>query len=574
MVPALAEAQPIFAGSSPQPTQRALSNVEAEAAILGAILSRNDLLTDIGGLSPWHFSEPLHQRIFERISALTTEDATVTPVTLRPYFERDDALNELGGLAYLARLTGNAQGLLAPRELADQLRDLAARRQRLEWLEAETTACADIAAPLREIAVPALACAVRPLACLDLAALAKTEPEPKQFIIPRLAPAGEVTLFTGAGAVGKSLLAQQLATALAAGVRTLGLDLVKAPAIYLTCEDDAAQLHWRQSHICRALGVSMASLAGYLHLISLRGQPDNALATIDQGRLNPAPLYGRVAELLRSTGARMACLDNVAHLFAGNENDRGEVTQFVNLLNRLAGDTGAAILLLGHPNKGGDTYSGSTAWLNAVRSQVTMERPKDCEHDPDLRSVHLGKPNYVQSGEAFKCRWSDWAFIRDEDLPDDKRNQLSQAIAVSGENAAFLECLRARTEQGDARAVGPSPGPNYAPSQFEGMPQAKGHDRHALKRAMERLLSIRRIECVTLRNTQKGRDVTVLREVPEGAFDGTPNASPNPSRTLFPDAPEPHPSAPRTHPAHTPPPTGEGVGAPLGGPHPNTPERN
>lgn len=574
MRPALAEVQPIFAASSSPPAQRALHNVEAEAAILGAILSRNDLLIEIGGLTSRHFSEPLHQRIFERISALAAQGAKVTPVTLRPYFEHDQDLCELGGLPYLARLTGNAQGLLAPRELADQLKDLAARRQRLEWLEAETATCTDIATPLREITVPALASAARALECLDLAALAHTEPEPKQFIIPRLAPAGEVTLFTGAGAVGKSLLAQQLATALAAGIRTLGLDLDRAPAIYLTCEDDAAQLHWRQSHICKALGIGMATLAGHLHLISLRGQPDSALATIEQGRLTPAPLYGRLVELLRSTGARLACLDNVAHLFAGNENDRGEVTQFINLLNRLAGDTGAAILLLGHPNKGGDTYSGSTAWLNAVRSQVTMERPKDCEHDPDIRSVHLGKPNYVQSGEAFKCRWSDWAFIRDEDLPEDKRDQLSQAIAVSGENAAFLECLRARAEQGDARSVGPSPGPNYAPSQFEGMPQAKGHDRHALKRAMERLLNIRRIECVTVRNTQKGRDVTVLREVPEGIFGGTPNASPNASRTLFPDAPEPRPSAPRTYPEHTPPPTGEGVGATLGGPHPTPPERN
>ena len=54
---------------------------------------------------------------------------------------------------------------------------------------------------------------------LDWKALASVKPSPKAFIIPMLAPAGEVTLFTGPGSAGKSLLAQQLATALAASLQ-------------------------------------------------------------------------------------------------------------------------------------------------------------------------------------------------------------------------------------------------------------------------------------------------------------------------------------------------------------------
>src|SRR3546814_19155736 len=84
------------------------------------------------------------------------------------------------------------------------------------------------------------------------------------------------------------------------------------------------------------------------------------------------------------TGSKLVFLDNVAHLFTGNENDRGQVTRFVNLLNRLAGNTGAAILLIGHPNKSGDTYSGSTAWLNAVRSQITIDHER-AENGSGLR---------------------------------------------------------------------------------------------------------------------------------------------------------------------------------------------
>ena len=61
--------------------------------------------------------------------ALIDRKAVVTPVTLKPYFESDEALEELGGTAYLARLTADGQGLLAPRELAEQIYDLALLRE-------------------------------------------------------------------------------------------------------------------------------------------------------------------------------------------------------------------------------------------------------------------------------------------------------------------------------------------------------------------------------------------------------------------------------------------------------------
>ena len=106
------------------------SNVEAEAAFLGAALIDNRVLEElVSPLHPDHFFEPVHARIFERILQLLDRKAVVTPVTLRPYFEADEALKELGGVAYLARLTADGQGLLAPRELAQQIYDLALLRE-------------------------------------------------------------------------------------------------------------------------------------------------------------------------------------------------------------------------------------------------------------------------------------------------------------------------------------------------------------------------------------------------------------------------------------------------------------
>jgi RecA-family ATPase len=334
------------------------------------------------------------------------------------------------------------------------------------------------------------AIAAAAIATLDWVALAKVKPAPKAFVIPLLAPAGEVTLFTGAGSAGKSLLAQQLATALAAGVQTLRLNMGQAPAIYLTCEDDEGQLHWRQAHICEALGVPMASLAGMLEVASLRGALDNALGVAGpDGEFTLSASYHRIAALIRRTGAKLVALDNVAHLFPGNENDRGEVTRFVNALNRLAGDSGAAIILLGHPNKSGDDYSGSTAWLNAVRSQFVIE------HDlqTDMRTLTVGKANYARKGERLRFAWVDWAFVLEDDLPPDTARKLADTAKAHAGNDAFLRCLALCTEQ--RRNVSHKPGSNYAPKIFAGMPAAKGMKKPEFEAAMERLLGLKAIEC-------------------------------------------------------------------------------
>ncbi|MFM5924635.1 MAG: replicative DNA helicase [Novosphingobium sp.] len=106
------------------------SNVEAEAAFLGAALIDNRVIEElVTPLRPDHFFEPVHARIYERVLQLLDRKAVVTPVTLRPYFEADEALKDLGGAAYLARLTADGQGLLAPRELAEQIYDLALLRE-------------------------------------------------------------------------------------------------------------------------------------------------------------------------------------------------------------------------------------------------------------------------------------------------------------------------------------------------------------------------------------------------------------------------------------------------------------
>lgn len=441
----------------------------------------------------YHFSGYVHGRT---VFILPDNDPTGGEQAARA----KDAIETAGGTVHVIELPGLGHG-----------EDI------IDW-----TGTAD---NLRALADKALGTDALPLPTLDLAELAKTRAKPKLFAIERMAPLGEVTKFTGPGSAGKSLLGQQLATASAAATgQCLGLSVQPGPAIYLTCEDDAEQLHWRQERLCAALSVDMASLAGKLHLVSLRGELGNELATFgSDGRMTPSAAFHRLSAMLRETGAKLAFLDNVAHLFAGNENDRGEVTRFINLLNKLAGETGAAIVLLGHPNKNGDDWSGSTAWPNSVRSHAHIEH----DVETDIRTLRLPKSNYGQKGNLVQFHWVDGAFVRDEDLPPDTRKELAETIMASADNRLFLACLAERNKQ--RRHVSEKPtAQNYAPKIFATMPESKGIGRKRLTDAMDRLFRIEQIERGFIyRDTAEGKDIHGLRETSGESREGSGNLSGN-----------------------------------------------
>ncbi|WP_326524246.1 replicative DNA helicase [Sphingomonas sp.] len=115
---------------SPETTPAQLpQNIEAEAALLGAMMIDNRLADDVlDRIEAEHFFEPLHGRIFSAIRSLRQNDMLATPVTLRPMFDGDEGMRALGGPAYLAQLTGSGAGLIGAKQFAQQIYDLAMLR--------------------------------------------------------------------------------------------------------------------------------------------------------------------------------------------------------------------------------------------------------------------------------------------------------------------------------------------------------------------------------------------------------------------------------------------------------------
>jgi len=118
-----------IAESASEPAQILPQNVEAEAALLGALMIDNRLVEDVQlKLRPDHFFEPLHGRIYESILRMTDANRVANPVTLKPMFDGDEAMKEVGGPAYLAQLTGSGAAIIGARDFAAQIYDLALLR--------------------------------------------------------------------------------------------------------------------------------------------------------------------------------------------------------------------------------------------------------------------------------------------------------------------------------------------------------------------------------------------------------------------------------------------------------------
>ncbi len=205
-------------------------------------------------------------------------------------------------------------------------------------------------------------------------------------------------------------------------------------------------------------------------------------------------VWRQIVKLIETLRPRLVVLDTLADLFGGDEINRSQTRQFVQLLRGAALEFNTSIVLLAHPSvagmKSGTGTSGSTAWSNSVRSRLYLDRLRDgdTELDPDARILSTKKSNYGPVGQSIALRWCAGAFRTTSGDAD-----VSEAVSASHIRAenAFLELLRMYVEQ--RRDVSATPSSSYAPARFAQEDLGKLIGKEALTSAMTRLLSAGRI---------------------------------------------------------------------------------
>jgi replicative DNA helicase len=104
-------------------------NVEAEQALLGAILVNNEAFYRVSDfLEPQHFFEPVHRVIFEVAGQLIRAGKVATPVTIKTFLPADLAIGDLNLAQYIARLAAEATTIINAEDYGRSVYDLAVRR--------------------------------------------------------------------------------------------------------------------------------------------------------------------------------------------------------------------------------------------------------------------------------------------------------------------------------------------------------------------------------------------------------------------------------------------------------------
>ena len=275
----------------------------------------------------------------------------------------------------------------------------------------------------RHLALAALRDLVTPLRPVDYREPETDDPYSiREWLIPAWMPAGRLGLFSGAGGVGKSWLALQVAAVMAhGGGHFLGcqekeghlphspvITAPGGPVTYLTWEDDYDEVVHRLNVIRdglvgvqtrRRMKLADLSERGPLWGVGYAPKQSHALD------LTTALGY-QIREDAQRTGTRLLIIDPLGAAFAGNENDRKEVRQFCTSWDGWGRRVGCAVLIIGHPPKtSGAAYSGSTEWHNAIRYRWNLEMLKtgvgsgnEAETAPGLTCE---KMSYANDGQPF-----------------------------------------------------------------------------------------------------------------------------------------------------------------------------
>jgi replicative DNA helicase len=109
------------------------TNLQAEQALLGALLANNKAFERVGEfLTPEHFADPIHGRIFAAIARRVEAGQLADAVTLKAEFEHSGTLAEVGGTVYLAQLLGAMVGIINAGEYGRAIHDAWLRRQLID----------------------------------------------------------------------------------------------------------------------------------------------------------------------------------------------------------------------------------------------------------------------------------------------------------------------------------------------------------------------------------------------------------------------------------------------------------
>lgn len=205
------------------------------------------------------------------------------------------------------------------------------------------------------------------------------EPEPLDFVIEGVVPKGEVVLLGGDGGQGKSYLAMAMACCMAGGSSWGELGFNGQQVAFLSMEDSEQVMRLRRDQIIEEYGLDRATVHRRLKLVDAGEAEVLAFEGFAGSRRSLSTTKSAMRLLEQALGFDLVILDSASQAFAGNENDRVMVTQFIKGLRSFVRGFDGSMILVAHIDKvaargksNGSSYSGSTAWNNSAKARLAL----------------------------------------------------------------------------------------------------------------------------------------------------------------------------------------------------------
>jgi hypothetical protein len=388
----------------PDVAKKLPSNLEAERAVLGAILLDNQALKTVmaAQLSGDDFFLPQNRLIFQFMSKLAAASQAIDLLTLADELNREKYLEAAGGAAYLASLADGMPRVSNVKYYAEIVARDARRRRTVHGAYRVEQMAHDENIPLEDVErefelvlkQAKLGTITNPAAVVGFQSLLTRECAPIEYAIePLLSKRGTGEIYGWRG-TGKSFIATNMAVEIAMGAESLwgghrgggGHWAVSRPfrQLYVYGEMDESEIQERMRTIARMRGCDIPS--------------DEQLGTMcmdyQKGwrpKLSSARDRKFIEDRLFNEGYEGLWLDNLSTLWPSSQDTQGERDAILADWYTDLNQRGIWVIWLHHAGKSGEQRGGSEK-EDMLSFVAKLRRPANYKPQEQLRiEVHIEK---------------------------------------------------------------------------------------------------------------------------------------------------------------------------------------
>lgn len=241
---------------------------------------------------------------------------------------------------------------------------------------------------------------------LDFAEMATTEPPARDEVLPGLIT-GSLGGIIATGGSRKSYFATQIAAAVAGGADTLGIaPRATGRVVLLALEDPKQIIHERSRALAKAWPADVVEqVREHLDIWPLVGAGANLLNPVFLAWLR-----------MKIEGARLVIIDTMRRIHQLDENDNGEMSALLAVLEQLCAELGVTVIFLHHTAKGsekGDAQAsrGASAltdnarWILRLDNMKADEAEKWSDRIFDDRPIGADRASFFVQMTHAKCNY-------------------------------------------------------------------------------------------------------------------------------------------------------------------------